>query len=200
MNKFVKRYGFITFLIIIGVTFLFFKHTSTESEINTNNFLSHKEEQKPVKSLESTEPIIKVDVKGEVKNPGVYSVENNLRVDDVIQLAGGMTENADPTSVNLAQKLIDEMVVHVYASELNDLGAISEDGSAPAQKKNNQVILNQATVEEVQSLNGIGPSKAEAIIQYREENGPFRSAEDLLNVSGIGEKTLENMIDDIRVP
>ncbi|WP_085994411.1 helix-hairpin-helix domain-containing protein [Oceanobacillus senegalensis] len=137
-----------------------------------------------------------VDVKGAVTSPGVYEMEEGMRVNDVIQQAGGFTDSADTSQVNLAQKLMDEMVIIVP-----DLS----DGTAPVSESNNnsnngKVRLNYATREEIESLNGIGPSKAQAIIQYRDENGLFHSIEDLLEISGIGEKTLEQMKDSVQVP
>lgn len=200
MNKLIKRYGFIVLIIFIGSVIWFLRPSSSGTEID-HEPVSTKVEESTEKSLSSDssgETGIKVDVKGEVNQPGVYEVKSGKRVDDVIQLAGGMTEQADPSSVNLAQKLIDEMVIHVYSLESVPPDEVSEKPQSP--NPNGQVILNQATVEEIQTLNGIGPSKAEAIIQYRQENGPFQSVDDLLNVSGIGEKTIENIKEDIRVP
>lgn len=132
-----------------------------------------------------------VDVKGEVRSPGVYEIESDSRINDVIMLAGGFTEEADQFFVNLAQKVQDEMTIMVPKK-----GADDSTGQNGATK----VKINYATVEEIETLNGIGPSKANAIIQYREEYGFFKSVDDLLNVSGIGEKTLDNIRDDIQVP
>jgi competence protein ComEA len=143
----------------------------------------------------STNTSVFIDIKGEVKQPGVYEMKAQDRVIDAIKTAGGFTANADQSHVNLAQKLQDEMVIEVIAN--NEDSAISTTlGAATTEKIN----INQATAEEIEELNGIGPSKAAAIIQYREENGMFKQMEDLLNVSGIGEKTLEAIQDDIQIP
>lgn len=139
-----------------------------------------------------------IDVKGEVRQPGVYTVDVNARVIDVITIAGGFTDTADQNQVNLAQKIHDEMVVFIPKP-----GEIIEGIESIQMVEANQsegIRLNSATKEEIQSLNGIGPSKAEAIVTYREENGPFKSVDELLNVSGIGEKTLEKFKDEIIVP
>ncbi|MGY0694321.1 helix-hairpin-helix domain-containing protein [Virgibacillus sp. FSP13] len=141
-----------------------------------------------------------VDVKGEVMNPGVYEIDGNTRVNDVIQLAGGFSEQADQTMVNLAQKVQDEMVITIPKMGEVSTGSEPESGLSSPTNGNDKVKLNYATKEEIEGLNGIGPSKAQAIIQYREENGFFHAVEDLLEVSGIGEKTLENLKDDIQVP
>ncbi|WP_234028555.1 helix-hairpin-helix domain-containing protein [Lentibacillus sp. Marseille-P4043] len=152
------------------------------------------------KSKKTENQMVIVDVKGEVMNPGVYEIDGNTRVHDVIQLAGGFSEHADQSMVNLAQKVQDEMVITI--PKMGELSTGSESGSGLGSptNSNDKVKLNYATKEEIEGLNGIGPSKAQAIVQYREENGFFHTVEDLLDVSGIGEKTLENLKDDIQVP
>lgn len=140
---------------------------------------------------------IMVDVKGEVSNPGVYKVDNDARVNDVILLAGGFTENADALPVNLAQRIQDEMTIIV--PKIGDANITSEYENSTSMS-DGKVKINYATQAEIESLSGIGPSKAQIIIQYREENGLFKEVEDLLNISGIGEKTLENIRDELQVP
>ncbi|WP_234448059.1 helix-hairpin-helix domain-containing protein [Virgibacillus salexigens] len=134
-----------------------------------------------------------VDVKGEVNKPGVYEMEEEDRVINAIEIAGGFTEEADQTQVNLAQRIQDEMVISVVKEGDTEAQTLSVN-------EKDKLHLNQATLEEIEALNGIGPTKAEAIVQYREENGLFKSVEDLLNVSGIGEKMLEAFQEDIQVP
>jgi len=146
---------------------------------------------------EDTEVQFKVDIKGEVNNPGVYEVKSDYRVIDVIQIAGGLTQVADESKINLAQKVTDEMVI-VVPKEGEDEANITVNFSN--EQEDGKINLNQASVEEIITLNGIGPKKAQAIVDYREENGPFQQVEDLLQVNGIGEKTLENVRDDITVP
>lgn len=136
---------------------------------------------------------IVVDIKGAVKDPGVYEVDEEARVYDIVELAGGFTKDADENQINLAEKAYDEMVIYVPNKR-------EIDGIETVTHQSNKIRINYATAEEIEQLQGIGPSKAKAIIQYREEYGPFRSVEDLLNVSGIGEKTLENIKDDIQIP
>ena len=133
--------------------------------------------------------VMMVDVKGAVKNPGVYEVEGHMRVDDVIALAGGLTAEADDTMLNKSIKVYDEMMIYV-PTQMDDI-------SSNAGSQNTKISLNRATSEELQTLTGIGPSKATAIITYREEKGPFKKIEDLLNVSGIGEATYAAIKDDI---
>ncbi|MBO8156016.1 MAG: helix-hairpin-helix domain-containing protein [Bacillaceae bacterium] len=139
-------------------------------------------------------PIIMVDVKGAVQYPGVYETTADARVKDVIEMAGGMTGDANQQSVNLAQRVYDEMVIYVASNDENEVMQIQvgfESG---------KVRINTAEKGKIESLPGIGPSKAEAIIQYRKEHGPFKKLEDLLNVSGIGPKTLEKLKEWIIIP
>lgn len=157
------------------------------------------EEPQPVNSVDVQPRLIKVDIKGEIKKPGLYEMEAESRVDDLINKAGGLTEKADYNHVNLAQKLVDEMSVYIPATgeRMETSASVLSSGTAGDQSK---VRINSATLEEIMTLNGIGAKKAEAILAYREENGPFTVPEDLLEVSGIGERTLENIIELIQVP
>ncbi|WP_242688667.1 helix-hairpin-helix domain-containing protein [Bacillus sp. Cs-700] len=144
-------------------------------------------------SQESEVTIVLVDVKGAVVTPGVYEVSANGRVKDVIQKAGGFLEEADQAQLNLAGKVIDEMMIYVPIKGETTVSA----GSVTAES--GLISINKADLIELQELPGIGPAKAEAIIQYREENGPFSASEDLQNISGIGEKTFEKLKDLITV-
>src|SRR5699024_3287764 len=136
-----------------------------------------------------------VDVKGSVEKPGIYQANSDDRVNDLIKKAGGFSASADVNQVNLAQRVFDEMVI--YVPEEGDLEEPNYTDQVTGKTK---IRINFASQEEVEQLQGIGPSKASAIIQYREENGPFQTIEDLLNVSGVGEKTLDNMREDIIIP
>lgn len=188
----IKRYGWIVIVIIVFV--LVYRQSQPEAEVE--NAVVTEEEQVPAESEGNmSEDEIVVDVKGAVVRPGVYAMEEGTRVDDVITEAGGMTEEADPHSVNLAQILQDEMVVLVAGTPED-----GEAGSRSSGMDNGKIRINQASMEEIQTLNGIGPSKAESIMKYREEHGPFGSVEELLDVPGIGEKTLDQLKEFITVP
>ncbi|WP_366247198.1 ComEA family DNA-binding protein [Terribacillus aidingensis] len=135
-----------------------------------------------------------VDIKGEVQNPGVYELAPDSRVEQAIDAAGGLTDKAEARSINLAQRVADEQVIYV--------AAIGEGGDLPAQSagtnaSSDKININQADSEELTELNGIGEAKAQAIVAFREENGPFTSIEQLTEVPGIGEKSLENMKEQI---
>lgn len=152
---------------------------------------------------ETTEEIVEenilVDVKGAVKNPGVYYGRTGDRVIDVIDEAGGLIDGADESAVNFAMRVTDEMVV--YIPKVGEEVDLPEEVLAPAQKaeKGGKVNLNKANQSELETLTGIGPAKAEAIIEYRESKGPFKAIEDLMLVSGFGEKTFAKLKDEITV-
>ncbi|MFP7477848.1 helix-hairpin-helix domain-containing protein [Terribacillus saccharophilus] len=135
-----------------------------------------------------------VDIKGEVQKPGVYELAPDSRVEQAIHAAGGLTEKAEGRSVNLAQRVADEQVIYVAAIGEAEAPVQTAGSSASDSGKIN---INQADSEELTELNGIGEAKAQAIIAFREENGPFTSVEQLTEVPGIGEKSLENMMDQI---
>ncbi|HLR70650.1 MAG TPA: helix-hairpin-helix domain-containing protein [Pseudogracilibacillus sp.] len=148
---------------------------------------------------EQEEIKIMVDVKGEVAQPGVYEIDSETRVNDVVLLAGGFSKDADQHQINLAQKVHDEMVIIVPKKGENPIVDITVDAFT-GEQDTDKININQATKEEIETLSGIGPAKAQAIIDYREENGLFQSIEDLQEVSGIGEKTIENIENDIIIP
>ena len=140
-----------------------------------------------------------VDIKGEVLHPGVYEFSCESRMQEVIKKAGGFTEEADETKINLAQKITDQMqiiVPNVHSKQEDGLTeGNSEKGSSTntsvSNSKQGTININTATLEELQTIKGIGKKKAEAILQYRKEHGAFRTKEDLLQVKGIGKKALE---------
>lgn len=149
--------------------------------------------------------IIKVDLKGAVQKPGVYTAQEGERVIDLINRAGGFLDDADQTKINLSQKVADEMVI--YVPKVGEDSNVMEQVASffqPQQSGNEassdgKVNINQADSTLLQTLPGIGPSKAEAIIEYRETNGPFKMIDDIMNISGIGEKTFEKLKNSITV-
>lgn len=148
-----------------------------------------------------------VDVKGAVKHPGIYQIQGNARLFDIIRQAGGFAEDADQRQINLAQSLTDQQVVYVpvkgesvpatVTANMPTATANTATNAAAASTDTAKVSLNQATVTELQTLNGIGQKKAEQIIAYRDEKGGFKALEDLKEVSGIGDKTYEGLKDSI---
>jgi competence protein ComEA len=144
-----------------------------------------------------------VDVSGAVVNPGVYHLPRGSRVQEAIEAAGGFSENAHFASLNLAMPLIDGTKVLVPAIPPTT-AAQSGIGSDNAQLSNQPPVptlinINTADADQLMELPGIGETKAAAIINYRESYGPFTAIEQIMNVSGIGPSTFENLKDLITV-
>ncbi|HFI0119920.1 TPA: helix-hairpin-helix domain-containing protein [Streptococcus suis] len=161
------------------------EQTSSSSELVEEN--STEESEEPSQLV--------VDVKGAVAKPGLYTLAAGARVNDAVKAAGGLTSQADPKSINLAQKLSDEAVVYVASKDENiSVVASTAASSAMSQEGNeSKVNLNTATEADLQTISGIGAKRAADIIAYREANGSFKSVDDLNNVSGIGDKTMESI-------
>lgn len=174
--------------------------TSASSETNAEKRSANQEKI----DSEESEKEVTVDVKGAVKNPGVYQLQAGARVHDALQKAGGLLPDAESKSINQAQKLTDEAVV--YVAKVGEEGAdVTQTSQTPAgnggteKGKSGLVNLNTATEAELQTVSGIGQKKAQDIIAYREANGKFKSVDELKNVSGIGAKTLEKLKDYVTV-
>ncbi|WP_445490305.1 helix-hairpin-helix domain-containing protein [Niallia sp. 03133] len=170
-----------------------------ENELLPANAPKVAQEEETVQENEA----IMVDVKGAVNHPGVYEANERERIIDVIKRAGGIKDKGEESAINLALKVTDEMVIYVpYKGEENpqaistdpDKGSAAVDGSP-----SNLVDLNSATPEDLETLPGIGPAKAEMIIEFRDSNGGFSTKEDLKKISGIGEKTFEKLSEYVTV-
>ena len=134
------------------------------------------------------QPELKVYVDGAVNRPGVYSVQPGDRLEDVLEMAGGLTGDADTRRVNPSLHASDE--AHFY------IPGIEENVDPPeASQAEAGVNINTATAEELQKLPGIGPGRADDIIEYRTAVGPFSRAEELLLVPGLGPKTVDSLLD-----
>lgn len=148
---------------------------------------------------------IQVHVTGCVVSPDVYTLNEGSRVSDAVQAAGGLTAEASETSMNLARLIedgeqilipsIQEAVQAREPSQQVNAAQTAESSSTTSAKVN----INSADITQLQTLSGIGASKAQKIVAYREQHGPFKSIDDLANVSGIGEKTLESLRESICV-
>jgi competence protein ComEA len=222
-------------LIIILIIIIGFMYAENVSKKEIEPIIEEKEEIIETKT-------VRVDIKGYVKNEGVYELEEDKRVIDVINAAGGLLKGADTSVINLSKKITDEMVIIIYSEkemkefrennkiekyenvestcvcpdtsndacieekELSTTTKTSQNNSKTTnseidqnsnETKDEKISINTATKEELTSLSGIGESKAEAIIKYREENGQFETIEDIKNVSGIGDSAFEKIKDFI---
>ena len=167
------------------------------------------------------EKYIQVDIKGAVKKKGVYRLLEGSTVNDAIEMAGGLSSNGTTSNINLSKKVYDEMVIYVFTkSELKEKESskaivcevpkcecetvvvdreICTNDDSSANNSGDLISINTASIEELMTLDGIGESKAKAIIEYRKTIGLFSKIEDLMNVSGIGEKAFEAIKNKITV-
>ncbi|HFI4798196.1 TPA: helix-hairpin-helix domain-containing protein [Streptococcus agalactiae] len=144
---------------------------------------------------------VTVDVKGAVNHPGVYSLPSQSRVTDAIKRAGGLSKLADSKSVNLAQKLQDETVIYV-AQKGEKITVVEEEKANNIATQGNskgKINLNKADLSSLQTISGVGAKRAQDILDYRDSQGGFKTIDDLKNVSGIGEKTLEKLRQDVTI-
>lgn len=159
-------------------------------------------------NLEETDEII-IHIAGEVKNPGIVKIREGARIADVIEKAGGLTELANITNINLAYIIEDgqkitipskEQDIQEYISSESGEGIMEENPKTNTTSTSSTIInINKATKEELQTLQGIGESTAQKIIDYREQNGNFKQIEDIKNVPGIGDAKFEAIKDSIKV-
>ena len=143
---------------------------------------------------------VTIYVSGEVNNPGIVTIESDKRLYDAVEKLGGFTENADLNKVNLAIKLNDEE--HYIIPKIGEENIISQDISVNnidtiKNEQTSKININTATIEELDNLPGVGEATANKILNYREENGMFKSIEEIKNVNGIGEKKYIDIKDKI---
>ena len=173
------------------------KETNLQAEVAAVSKDSSTEKEVKEEPLE--QDLITVDVKGAVKSPGIYDLPVGSRVNDAVQKAGGLTEQADSKSLNLAQKVSDEALVYVPTKGEEAVSQQTGSGTVSSISKEKKVNLNKASLEELKQVKGLGGKRAQDIIDHRETNGKFKSVEELKKVSGIGAKTIEKLKDYVTV-
>lgn len=209
MINFLKQRKIIIIIGILAIIFVGWKlyNSSNDTNIENDDFIVNdtKEERK---NESEEEEIMAVHITGEVKNPGVVKIKEGSRIEDIIKAAGGLTENADITNVNLAYVVEDGMKIRIpsdnegngsedYITEDSGKGIImSEEGS---DSSSSIVNINTANETELEQLPGIGPSISRKIVEYRNKNGKYKSIEDIKNVTGIGDSKYEKIKDFIKV-
>ena len=157
----------------------------------------------PSSSQQSSKPDkIYVDLKGAVKHPGIYALDQGSRVFDLLEMAGGLTEDAAERALNQAQLLVDQQSLYVPTmeeweaeSQGPQANLVGSQDPLVSSSNSGKVNINQADLAQLETLPGIGAKKAQAIIDYRTANGSFHSLEDLGKVKGIGPKMLEKLRD-----
>ena len=189
--------AFVCSLIVIIGGLFYFNQSKTEdySGVSFSN-ISNETNNKDEKAEDKHDEKIFVDVKGAVKHPGVFETIKDKRVKDLIEEAGGLLDDADTSTLNLSQKVKDQMVIYVLKHGEKPK-QISDSGSSSS---NTDVInINTANKEQLMKISGVGKTKAEAIISYREKNGDFKKKEDITKVRGIGKATFDKIKDKIEV-
>lgn len=179
-------FGLILGIILTGLITLFFLPNLGEP-IEAINSSKNENSNLLNKSLVGFN--ITFHISGEVKNPGVYKLPFGSNLKDAVDIAGGLTENADPNLLNLAAQVEDG--AKIYISQSSKHQTLTESLN---QKILSLININTATFEELISLPGIGEAKAQAIIDYRLENGYFTNLEQLKNVPGIGDSIYSKML------
>ena len=191
-----------TIVLIVGGYFFLIHRPMSVSKIEPQQELTAKKNddtKSESKSKAKKAQDIVVDVQGAVKKPGVYHVKDKAIVQEVIQMAGGLTEKADLKQVNQAKRVNDQMQIYIpIKGEIANPSVNNVAGSSHSQDKK-VVNINTATVDDFKDVTGIGPKKAEKVIAYREQHGQFKSLHDLTNVSGIGEKSLAKLKDQLTI-
>ena len=201
-------------ILILSLT-IFLLKTKPKKKKEKEVIIENKLEKKETKLKE-----LKVDIKGQVKNPGIYTMKESSRVIDVIEAANGLTSDADTSVINLSKIIEDEMVIIIYSKkEVSDFkktkeiekqveekciqkdeNALNNDACISNEKTEikGKININTATKEELMTLSGIGESKANDIIKYREKK-KFESIEELKEISGIGESLFAKIKENITV-
>jgi len=189
--------AFVCSLVLIIGGLFYFNQNKTEdySGVSFSN-ISNETNNKDEKAEDKHDEKIFVDVKGAVKHPGVFETIKDKRVKDLIEEAGGLLDDADTSTLNLSQRVKDQMVIYVLKHGEKPK-QISDGGSSSS---NTDVInINTANKEQLMKISGVGKTKAEAIISYREKNGDFKKKEDITKVRGIGKATFDKIKDKIEV-
>lgn len=215
--KYINKKTKILLIILIAIMAIGISYYAYQNEKESQNIIEQQnleiEENKQEESSKETKKII-VHVSGAVQNEGVIELEENSRIADAIEKAGGFREDAYTKDVNLAYKLEDGMKIYIPTIEEkeNEKTKVivesnietennnsSYSNASDGKNTNSKVNINTASKEELDTLPGIGPSTAEKIINYRKENGKFKSIEGIKDVSGIGDSKYENIKDMIEI-
>ena len=198
-NKQKKIVIIVGIIIIIGILYFIYNGIDKKSTDQIdNNMLSI---ENNTKENEGSKELVIVHITGAVKTPGIVKLPEGARIEDAIDKAGGLTEDADISDVNLAYVLEDGIKIKIptISEEKNEEIIINSSGEGIVEKEisNNSekkiININKANETDLQTLPGIGASLAGRIVEYRNSNGKFNEIEDIKNVSGIGDSKYENI-------
>lgn len=208
MKEFFNKYKILIIVMICLLGFLIILSTST-SDIDNNEdaFKKYSKETEIKEDSEDSytennkEDKIFVYIGGAVEKPNVYKLEEGSRIKDLVEIAGGFSDNAESKDINLAQKLNDEDYIYVYSIGESEIDSNISSEVTSSIRKDGCININKATVEELKSIDGIGEARASKIVEYREENGPYKNIDELKTIGArIGEKTFETIKDKVYVP
>lgn len=196
-------------IVVIGIMYFIYNKNQVKEDINieneilVNNVITNENN--------TNDDIVIIHITGSVKNPGIVKLKEGSRIEDAIESAGGLTENADITKVNLAYVVEDGTKIKIPSASEEDIGdediidsksgdnIIIKENTVSSNNSTQTININKATEKEFETLPGIGPSLASKIIEYRNQNGKFESIEDIKNVNGIGDNKYEKIKDLITV-
>jgi competence protein ComEA len=180
-----------------------------KDEYMKNIFVEENESEKDILENDSVETLgenvvnntpnkITVEIKGEVKNPDVYEIDDGSIIRDLINMAGGLTQEANIDGINRAEKLRANQLIVIPNKDNVNNNSVSSSVSTGI-SSDGIININTATLSELQNITGVGEVKAQSIISYREKNGGFKAIEEIKNVDGIGDKTFEKIKDQISI-
>lgn len=192
--------GILAIIIIIYLSILYFSGKG-EKELVKNNtesiYVEEDDEETSKDVIVNNKKKLVVEIKGQVNNPNIYYLDDGSIINDLINEAGGLTNNASINNINRAELLTDHICVFIPSTdEKSNNETISNSTNS---LKSDKININTATAEELDKLPGVGPAKAEDIISYRESNGKFKNVDELKNVKGIGESSFEKMKEKITI-
>ena len=204
-------------VVTIGIIYFIYNNLGNNNvdQLDDNMLIQNNNINEIASDSAETEEKIIIHITGAVKTPGIVKLDDGSRIEDAIEAAGGLTEDADISNVNLAYVLDDGTKIKIPSLSDGDIGNVEDvitdesgegiieeidsTSSSNSQNSTSNININKATEAELDTLPGIGPSLASKIIEYREQNGKFSSIEDIKNVSGIGDSKFEEIKDLISV-
>ena len=196
-------------IVAIGIMYFIYNKNQVKEDINIENEILVNNVS--TNENNTNDDIVIIHITGSVKNPGIVKLKEGSRIEDAIEAAGGLTEIADITKVNLAYVVEDGTKIKIPSASEEDIGdediidsksgdnIIIEENTLSSNNSTQTININKATEKEFETLPGIGPSLASKIIEYRNQNGKFESIEDIKNVNGIGDNKYEKIKDLITV-
>lgn len=188
-----------TISIIVFICYIFFNSGNTKENDNAIVKEEILKEEKDDKKDITEEVKVVVDIKGEVIKPGTYEMVLGKRVIDVINESGGLTTKADTSSINLSEKITDEMLIVIPSIDDEKSEIVNNKIPSKNEPNDGKISINTGNIDELKKIKGIGEVKAKSIIEYRNQNGKFKSIEEIKNVNGIGSSTFEKIKNYIKV-